>query len=364
MAVAPLSETAMRPKVRCLVYLLYVAGVVEIALRIIAPEIPNFVGRFHSDTWYRLELIRSASNSARRSELQSGVFGRGQYHPILGWSLRPGLAEEQVPGRYSVTTNSRGLRGSVEYPYERNPITKRIVAIGDSFTFGDEVSDGESYPAQLATMMPSTEVINSGVNGYGHDQILLSLKHETRKYSPDIIVLGFVESDMSRNLLRMMHYPKPKYEFSSGALKLINIPVPTFAALYDQEVYRSKILDVIRLIQDSVRLKYFSTAYREERNEITARILDEMVQEIREVGAKPVFVYIFTPASIPHMRRTSKLASEDFFHSFCNTRQVKCISTRPYFEGALAMGTQLKQEGHWDVVGNRIIAQAVYETLR
>jgi hypothetical protein len=40
--------------------------------------------------------------------------------------------------------------------------------LGDSFTFGDEVSDNETYSYYLQQMLPHTEVINMGVHGYGH----------------------------------------------------------------------------------------------------------------------------------------------------------------------------------------------------
>jgi hypothetical protein len=32
--------------------------------------------------------------------------------------------------------------------------------LGDSFTFGDEVSDDETYSAHLQAMLPHTEIIN------------------------------------------------------------------------------------------------------------------------------------------------------------------------------------------------------------
>jgi hypothetical protein len=301
---------------------------------------------------------------SRRRQLEDGTFGRAKYHPTLGWALLPGLKEVQVPGTYSVSTNSRGVRGGIEHSYAKDPAIKRIVTIGDSFTFGDEVSDGETYPTQLAAMWPGAEVINLGVNGYGHDQMLLSFQAEGGKYSPDIVVLGFVESDMSRNLLRMMHYPKPKYEVELGQLQLKNVPVPTFRELYEEEPYRSKIVDVLNIIYDSLKLKCFRSAYIEERERITGSLLTELVREIRARGATPVFVYIFTPKAVAKIRTGPRPSSELFFHDFCRSQQITCASTRTYFEEALGRGDTLKRDGHWDAEGNKVIAQAVYEASR
>ena len=47
-----------------------------------------------------------------------------------------------------------------------------ILAVGDSFTFGDEVNDGQTWPAQLQ-LLTGRRVLNGGVSGYGFDQIVL-----------------------------------------------------------------------------------------------------------------------------------------------------------------------------------------------
>ena len=50
-------------------------------------------------------------------------------------------------------------------------------------------------------MLPQAEIINMGVHGYGHDQMLIFLKEEGIKYKPDIVLLGFLHMDMFRNML-------------------------------------------------------------------------------------------------------------------------------------------------------------------
>ena len=50
--------------------------------------------------------------------------------------------------------------------------------LGDSFTFGEDVGDDETYSHHLEQLLPGTEVINLGVHGYGHDQMLIYLREE------------------------------------------------------------------------------------------------------------------------------------------------------------------------------------------
>lgn len=60
---------------------------------------------------------------------------------------------------FSVSTNSRGFRGpEVSVPAEG----PRVLCVGDSVTFGWGVSEPESYPARLRSLL-SVDVVNAGV---------------------------------------------------------------------------------------------------------------------------------------------------------------------------------------------------------
>ncbi len=52
------------------------------------------------------------------------------------------------------------------------------MVLADSFTFGDEVSDDETYSSYLQQALPGAENINLGVHGYGHDQMLILLMED------------------------------------------------------------------------------------------------------------------------------------------------------------------------------------------
>jgi hypothetical protein len=74
--------------------------------------------------------------------------------------------------------------------------------------------------------LPSAEIINMGVHGYGQDQMLIFLQEEGIKYKPDIVILGFITADMSRNILQFRDYTKPRFIVERGRLQLIGSPVP------------------------------------------------------------------------------------------------------------------------------------------
>lgn len=97
-------------------------------------------------------------------------------------------------------TNERGFR----YAPEASPAgetKKRILMVGDSFTFGKGVSHEEAYPARVQSILNSTgvpaEVINAGVPGYGIDQEYRYLMDELiPQQSPDIIVWNLNANDV------------------------------------------------------------------------------------------------------------------------------------------------------------------------
>src|SRR5262249_10078893 len=151
------------------------------------------------DTAYRLLFIR------RQGKSPTMAYSFDVYHPTRGWALRPGFSGVEVDNA-TFSSNSRGLRGSSEHTYEKPLGNLRILTVGDSFTFGDEVSDDETWAYFLEKLLPGSEVLNFGVHGYGHDQMLLYLREEGIKYRPDIVILGFVSEDMRRNMLSFKDY--------------------------------------------------------------------------------------------------------------------------------------------------------------
>lgn len=123
---------------------------------------------------------------------------RTQLHPVFGWRYRPGFQNE------TDTINEAGLRSPVDYALEPAAGKRRVAVFGDSFVYGSEVADAESWPAQLEAMSDDLDVLNYGVPGYGTDQAYLRYEHEGDRYSPDHVVIGFAPVNLRRvvNLYR------------------------------------------------------------------------------------------------------------------------------------------------------------------
>ena len=99
-----------------------------------------------------------------------------------------------------VRTNALGLRGSVETEPKKPPGVRRILCLGDSFTFGKGVADDETVPARLAVRLaapagPRTEVLNAGVVSYGASNEWIWWQARGAALEPDLLVLQLCPND-------------------------------------------------------------------------------------------------------------------------------------------------------------------------
>jgi len=146
----------------------------------------------------------------------------------LGWVYR-----SNYRGRL-YSNNSVGLRGMREY--ERMPPADiiRISAFGDSFVYGNEVSDRETWTYQLEALLSNVEVLNFGVGGYGTDQAFLRYLKLGKLYAPHIVLIGFVPVQLPRNVSVYRRFIstselanfKPRFDLSdNGEIVLVPTPV-------------------------------------------------------------------------------------------------------------------------------------------
>ena len=122
----------------------------------------------------------------------------------LFFRLRPGieLAETANPRIFDLRTNALGLRGA-EIARDKPPNTYRVLAVGDSCTFGSGAGDADTYPAQLERRLGAArpgievEVLNAGVPGFSSYQALRYLEIEGFDLDPDAIVFATGVNDSS-----------------------------------------------------------------------------------------------------------------------------------------------------------------------
>ena len=130
---------------------------------------------------------------------------------IDGSILYVGLANmEFLSFGYKFRNNSWGFREK-EFAYKKNKKVFRILAFGDSFTFGVGVDNNHRYTNVLEEALKlnniNSEVINFGMGGYSTDQEHDLIKLVLKEVECDLIMIGFCCDDMVMTTLgKLINY--------------------------------------------------------------------------------------------------------------------------------------------------------------
>lgn len=154
----------------------------------------------------RAFVPRMAAGSAARFELDPDLIYRLRPAHAVAWSS-PEFTEVSH-------TNALGLRGPELGA--KTPGARRLLAIGDSFTYGHGVQDDEAYPAVVERLLRArgrdVQVVNAGVPGYNTDQAYTWMLRDGFTLAPDVVLAGVHCSDVSDN------YESALYELDGDRL--------------------------------------------------------------------------------------------------------------------------------------------------
>jgi hypothetical protein len=274
----------------------------------------------------------------------------------LGWKPKAGST-----GRHIYLSNF-----DVEYVMDENGYRKiqntenpdlSIYFFGDSFTFGQGVSNGDTFPDIIKDryVTKRVNVYNAGVLGYGIVQMYQRfLNMEDRIKPGDLIVFTPLSQDIERNL-KDFYMP---YLLSFFYEKLEYYPA------YDHGVVRSyklknNIFNFLKLLV--LKAPYtgnvWTSIYKKFIPDTTKEAI-EIMNIVRErTEARGGRFYLFFLPNIEEClqgRYTNDTAGFDYFDIMRYFPSQKKELDRIRF----------KYDKHWNVHGHEIAAKAIIETLR
>lgn len=295
--------------------------------------------------------------------------GVGVYDPHLGWRTPPNMRAD------SLRTNAVGMRATREFPLERAPGRRRLLFVGDSYTFGAGVRDEETFARVLEDAhLPGWDVLNLAVSGYGTDQQVLSFEYEGRHYRPDVVALGFFVRDYSRNLMRFRGYAKPRFVLDpAGGLRLEGSPVEPPEAYVQayasgaREIRPQTPSYVLELLRE--RLSTLESRWISDRSEgwrVLAALMHRFARSVRETGAEPLWVLIpsrdaldagggrFADLEVLVERRATEIGLP--YLSLTGALREHDAPEAPVYDSP-------GEGGHLSVRGHRVAAQAIYDFM-
>jgi len=300
-----------------------------------------------------------AMRNVFRPPVFADLFTKSQV-PGCGFEMKPGF--DGMAGNARARLNSDGFRSPEIAPQKTR---KRILAVGDSVTFGGWVEQDKSFPAILQRLLPADryEVINAGVPAYDLEQVMALFKGKGARFQPDVVVYTFVYDDLNDPLVlgeggALHQQPGKRY----GGPVLVQdrfrfFPMPRSL------VSRSRLLTAIVM-------RYYR--YREERNvsgdrdlqpEVLAERwgwLDERLVELRgeveEAGAKFLLVIFPVGLSEPSIERLVSIARKD---------GIETVNLRGVLGDAKTYAAKYMTawDAHPNAAAHALMAQAIYEGL-
>ncbi|MFH1502035.1 MAG: SGNH/GDSL hydrolase family protein [Candidatus Eisenbacteria bacterium] len=149
-----------------------------------------------------LVTLLVAELAVRAFRPQRTMYPRWQYSAEYGAMLFPNRTMvHETPGswRFEYTTNEHQYRGRA-IPVAERYVRENVVVLGDSYSFGTGVNDGEEYAAVMAdSLKDSHDVVNLSVGGWGLTQEIRRYFEFGKLYRPSVVIIQFSDNDLRDN---------------------------------------------------------------------------------------------------------------------------------------------------------------------
>lgn len=297
--------------------------------------------------------------------------------PDVGYTLTPGFEGRLERAEFSApfSVGPSGLRGEDGF---REDSALRILALGDSQTFGFGVRDGETYAAALERLLQArtgrpVQVLNAGVPGYGTADQRNFLVSRWAALEPDIVVLQFLPVN---DFVESRH---PAVEWAAivdGMLgNRANAPAgdPTlFQRLRRWQKRNSHLATLL-----SENLGYLTMRmglmpggagllgedFTPEDDARVRALLAEIAGFARARGARTLLLYATSKADVIGPRYEPR-PSRDAIAAASDAAGMPWVDANPFLRAHPdRLETYWRLDGHWTEAGHRAIAELLADEL-
>jgi hypothetical protein len=310
-------------------------------------------------------------------EVGSPLSGFHQSDSYLGWIGRPNrhLHYRRPEFDTLVQLDAEGWR-QPEPPRPAEP-AQRILVLGDSFTWGWGVSQGQVFTDLLQAALPATvAVYNRGVVGFGTGQEYLLLRRELAARAYDAVVLMFFINDLADNTDGKEGH-RPYFELVGGDLRARNQPALAQASPVDQFLKEhSRAYGFVAFELGMLKRRFAGEANDERAYRdaaavdfhdlpgyaVTARLLGEMQRLTRAHGTRFFLVYIpqrsefDLDAPFPYVRSVHAMVED-----IARREGIPLLDLAAPFRERAKAGERLVYaiDAHWTPAGHRLAADVL-----
>jgi hypothetical protein len=303
------------------------------------------------------------------------------YDSRIGWVNKAGFEGRQVKSNQfdvAITIDGRGCRRARA---SAASAPRRILVVGDSFTFGHGVNDDEAFAALLEKRAGAPAVMNAGCVGTGHDQHYLLYKQwlaDAGKPRPDLVIWGFSSADIPRNTVAFrrlvdpetgLDYGKPRFVLSGGKLVLTHVPTPepgqVEASLQAwagaREYERNAAARFLRRSR-AIRVAWDVAADKLEQLPLASAIAGEFVEDCRKEQVPLIIVNLPTRrwlnTSNP-VNRVKQWMNDALLHQLVSKHNAVVVDCTEAFLAQPDLDALFIADGHYSPAGQAVVAEAL-----
>lgn len=270
------------------------------------------------------------------------------------------------------TTNSLGLRDDEIGRKESG--RARVLALGDSFTWGWGAAQGEEWISVVEKVLDenggrdAAECINAGVNGYGTENELELLRKIGPELSPDLVLVGFFANDYTDNVL--------------GATGVYTVKDGYLHDHFSQKMFRENFLAreshlyrlITRALGEAQRrwrntppttqpLKQFTEAEFEEGMKLAEMHLLEIRKECDALGARLAVIWL--PADVyAFSREAPDIPLQRELQRRIESAGIPSLDLLPIVRAERNIsGLYYRGDGHFTARGNKVAGRAIAKWL-
>jgi lysophospholipase L1-like esterase len=283
------------------------------------------------------------------------------HDPVLGKRIKPSFAGERTTPEFKMrlTTNSLGFRGPEPRGFPERP----ILFLGDSFTLGYGVSDGEEYPALIAAELrrrygaAAAPVVNAGIGNSGNGFWVKLLRGEAARMKPRLVVMQVTENDFSDNVKERLFALD-----AHGTLRELPVPAPDPTRRLEALIQAvpglsySHLVGLLRGVRAPALGAYASASEAaggrqplEAAEQLTLRIIDGALASCQQRGWNVAGLLVGLPP-----------AQEAAVRELFARRNLVVVRVPPKAERPDLYYTI---DGHWRAAGHEFVARLLLDAL-
>ncbi|MCA8942360.1 MAG: hypothetical protein KDB80_07335 [Planctomycetes bacterium] len=254
-------------------------------------------------------------------------------------------------GAVAITTNGLGFRDD-EFPVAKPSGELRILAVGDSFTYGLGVPLELTWPQRVERALDRADrpvqVINAGCPNTSPATLLEWFQSDGIAFEPDIVIVGLCLNDMSAEV-PMLAYETPKIEhpWLGGCSLLLNH--------VQREIAQRALM--VKKLDYGDKVREHPTEWQ-----ATQSALLEMRRVTEEHGAR--FGIVVQPMMSQLGELYPYVSLHEMVAEFCAAHTITTVDLLPTFRGRDERALWVHPtDQHPNAVGHELIARDVVTFL-